>query len=198
MFWPRPCLATLSRSRTPRKPDSRANSGVISGKPIVSIESTSISPSSIRYRAPTFTCGRVHIRTLHVISPRRTPSRRRLVNIMPKGLLQASVRVRMQTKNGPRFRRGPSCLGSLVLRELFWRPYGRGAVGAERSLRGVAARLYGRSAPVKDATPWGDVESWAAKLFSINRICTLLALTRSGLAFSSPPGVSSGALPRAT
>src|SRR6267142_3319676 len=66
----------------PRKPDSRANSGVISGKPIGVIESTSISPSSIRYRAPTLTWGRVQFRTLQVISPRRTPSRSRLVNVM--------------------------------------------------------------------------------------------------------------------
>jgi hypothetical protein len=39
-------------------------------------------PSSIRYLAPTLTWGRVQIRTLQVISPRRTPSRRRLVNVM--------------------------------------------------------------------------------------------------------------------
>src|SRR5438093_13349379 len=44
------------------------------------MESTSSSPSSMRYRAPTFTWGRIHIRMLQVISPRRTPSRRRLVN----------------------------------------------------------------------------------------------------------------------
>ncbi len=35
---------------------------------------------------------------------------------------EQSRRGPVQTKNGPRFRRGPSCLGSLVLRELFWRP----------------------------------------------------------------------------
>src|SRR6266568_7741713 len=50
------------------------------------------------------------------------------------------------------------------------------AVGAERSLRGVATACYGRSAPVEDAIPWGDVESWAAKLFSINLICTVLLM----------------------
>src|ERR1017187_3841703 len=82
MFSPLPCFATLSRSTTPRKPDSRANCPVISGRPIGLIESTSISPSSIRYRLPTLTWGRVHIRTLQVISPRRTPSRRRLANTM--------------------------------------------------------------------------------------------------------------------
>src|SRR5688572_32333245 len=38
-FSPLPCFATLNRSRTPRKPDSRANSGVISGKPIGVIRS---------------------------------------------------------------------------------------------------------------------------------------------------------------
>jgi len=42
MFSPLPCFATLKhRSRTPRNPDSRASSGVMSGNPIVSIESTS-------------------------------------------------------------------------------------------------------------------------------------------------------------
>ena len=50
-----------------------------------------------------------------------TPSRR--INVILAGLA-----VRRQ-KNGPRFRRGPSCLGSLALRELGWRPYGGVAVG---------------------------------------------------------------------
>ena len=50
------------------------------------------------------------------------------------------------------------------------------AVGAEKSLRGVATACYGRSAPVEDAIPWGDVVSWAAKLFSINLICTVLLM----------------------
>lgn len=45
----------------PRKPDSRASAGVMSGKPTGSIESTSISPSSIAYREPTLTWGRVQI-----------------------------------------------------------------------------------------------------------------------------------------
>jgi len=93
-----------------------------------------------------------------------------------------------QTKIGPRFRRGPSCLGSLVLRELVGgqtagEPSGRkGASGGW--LRGFA---YGRSAPVVDATPWGDAESGAAKLFSINRTWTLLAFTRAGLPPLSSP-----------
>ena len=98
-------------------------------------------------------------------------------------------------KNGPRFRRGPSCLGSLVLRELGWRPGGRGAVGAELSLRGGGCAAYGRSAPVEEATPWGGVDSWAAKLFSINRMCTLLVLT--GWVPASP-AVATWALPSAT
>ena len=47
------------------------------------------------------------------------------------------------------------------------------AVGAEGSLRGVATQHYCCSAPVEDAIPWGDVVPWAAKLFSINLICTV-------------------------
>lgn len=68
----------------PRNPDSRANCGVISGKPIGVIASTSISPSSILYRPPTFTWGRIQMRTLQVISPRWTPSRSRLANTMQR------------------------------------------------------------------------------------------------------------------
>ena len=75
-------LGNLEQIDETRKPDPRANSGVMSGKPIGVIESTSISPSSILYRVPTLTWGRVHIRTLQVISPSRTPSRRRLLNTM--------------------------------------------------------------------------------------------------------------------
>ncbi len=97
---------------------------------------------------------------------------------------------RRQIKIGPRFRRGPSCLGSLVLRELGWRPYGGVAVGAVYCLGG---RGYGccRSAPFKEAVPWGDAASWAAKLFSIKSTCTLLWRTRP---LSSAPW----ALPSAT
>src|SRR5262245_27547809 len=51
----------------------------MSSKPMGSTESTSISPSSIGYRPPTVTCGRIQMRTLQVISPRRTPSRSRFV-----------------------------------------------------------------------------------------------------------------------
>src|SRR5262245_36686241 len=55
---------------------------------MVSIESTTISPSSIGYRPPTFTWGRIHIRTLHVISPLRTPARKSLVRVMVVNLPQ--------------------------------------------------------------------------------------------------------------
>jgi hypothetical protein len=54
----------------------------MSGNPIGSIESITIAPSPIGYRAPTRTCGCTQNRTLHVISPRRTPSRSRFVNSM--------------------------------------------------------------------------------------------------------------------
>src|SRR6185312_16481059 len=37
---------------------------------------------------------------------------------------------------------------------------------------------YCRSAPFKEAVPWGDAGSWAAKLFSINSTCTVLWRTR--------------------
>jgi hypothetical protein len=56
----------------------------MSGNPIGSIESTSISPSSMRYRRPTLTRALIQMRTELVISPRRTPSRSRLANIMLK------------------------------------------------------------------------------------------------------------------
>src|SRR6266404_4873029 len=56
----------------------------MSGKPMGLMESTSISPSSMRYRLPTVTWGYFHIRTLQVISPLRTLSRRRLVNTIGK------------------------------------------------------------------------------------------------------------------
>jgi hypothetical protein len=56
--------------------------GVMSENPIVSMESISMAPWPMRYLLPTKTCGRVQKRTLQVISPLRTPSRSRLVNIM--------------------------------------------------------------------------------------------------------------------
>jgi hypothetical protein len=49
---------------------------------------------------------------------------------------------------------------------------------------GEGLRCY-RSAPVKEAAPWGGAAPWAAKLFSINRICTVLVRTRCGLPLSS-------------
>src|SRR5258708_37511944 len=88
MFSPRPCLATLSKSITPRKPDSRANVPVMSWRPMGVIESISISPSSMRYRLPTLTCRRFQIRTLQVIFPLRTPSRRRFVKVMNAELVE--------------------------------------------------------------------------------------------------------------
>ena len=42
----------------------------------------SISPSSMRYRPPARACGRIQMRTLDVISPRRTRSRDFFVNCM--------------------------------------------------------------------------------------------------------------------
>ena len=75
---PRPCLATLSRSRTPRDPQSRASSGGMFGYPIGSIESTGYSPSSIRYHTPHSHPRLIQIRTLQVILPRRIPSLSRL------------------------------------------------------------------------------------------------------------------------
>ena len=52
------------------------------------------------------------------------------------------------------------------------------AGGTEGSLRGWLHSYFCCSVPVEDAIPWGDVVPWAAKLFSINLICTLLG-TRS-------------------
>jgi hypothetical protein len=57
---------------------------VMSSKPIGTIESTSTSPPSIRYRCPTVTCGRCHTRTVVVIAPDRTPSRRYFVKSTPQ------------------------------------------------------------------------------------------------------------------
>ena len=105
---------------------------------------------------------------------------------------------RRHKKNGPRFRRGPSCLGSLALRELFWRPYGGVAVGA-RMPRRKDLGFYGLSAPVEEVTPWGDVAPWAAKLFAITRTCTSLVFF-IGLVSSPAEATSEAtwALPRAT
>jgi hypothetical protein len=49
-----------------------------------------------RYRAPTRTRGLIHIRALQVISPRRIPSRSRLVNTMKRVYVQRCSRPRLQ------------------------------------------------------------------------------------------------------
>src|SRR5579862_2065148 len=76
----------------------------MSGRPIGSIESTTIAPFSIGYFPPTRTRGRIQMRTLQVISPRRTPSRSRLVNVMIVRMLgevrRSSLRIRRQREPG--------------------------------------------------------------------------------------------------
>jgi hypothetical protein len=57
----------LEESDNTNKTHSRANWGVMSGRPIGSMESTSISHSSIPYWPATFTSGRVQMWTLHLI-----------------------------------------------------------------------------------------------------------------------------------
>ena len=99
-------------------------------------------------------------------------------------------------KKGPR-----SCGGHVALvlswRESFVGGQRRGGPSARKNSLGGGLLPYGRSAPVEEATPWGGATSWAAKLFSINRTCTLLVLIRAGLESSSPTVVT-GTLPRAT
>jgi len=72
-----------------------------------------------------------------------------------------------------------------------------GSRGAGKSLRGWLT-AYAVSAPIVDYMPWGDVESGAAKLFSINRMCTVPLRMRAGLALASALGSTTGELPRAT
>jgi len=96
-------------------------------------------------------------------------------------------------KKGPRDERGPKCLGSLVMRELGWRPATQAPPERKEASRAGLRLCQGRSAPVEGAALWGDATSWAAKLFSINRMRTLFALANR--ACSSP---AAGALPRAT
>ena len=67
---------------------------------------------------------------------------------------------------------------------------------AEGSLGGEGLRLYGRSAPFRETASWGGALPWAAKLFSINRICTVLVFIRAGLVLSSPV-IAGGTLPNA-
>ena len=65
---------------------------------------------------------------------------------------------------------------------------------ARKEASGVGLRLcQGRSAPVKGAALWGDAASWAAKLFSINRMRTLFAFAER-----VSPSPAAEALPRAT
>ena len=80
-------------------------------------------------------------------------------------------------KNGPRFNGGQvalvlSCCESSIGGQR------RGSRRHEGSLRGWLHSYFCCSVPVEDAIPWGDVVPWAAKLFSINLICTVLG-TRS-------------------
>ena len=58
---------------------------------------------------------------------------------------------------------------------------------------GGGLRTYGRSAPVEEDPLWGNGPPWAAKLFSINRTCTVLLRTRA-----AGSSVEDAALPRAT
>jgi hypothetical protein len=132
MFLPRPWLATLRRSTTPRKPDSRANTGVVSGRPMGSMESTSISPSSIRYRPPTLTCGRVQMRTLQVMSPRRTPSRKRLVNVIGYRSAPFSQHCRAHAALQARVRRAPFQVPGC--RRLVQEPIPQSAISSSRVL----------------------------------------------------------------
>jgi hypothetical protein len=98
-------------------------------------------------------------------------------------LVSRSSLPRAKSKNlPPEKNRPPSLTGaklpwfSRVARALL-AANGGVAAGADWSLRGGGyAASYGRSAPVEDAIPWGDVVPWAAKLFSINLICTLLTI----------------------
>jgi len=112
------------------------------------------------------------------------PSPDRLSPLRPRPYLSSSQKKR------PPYQRGPSCLGSLAVRELDG-GHTAGTVGRGEP-RGEGVWPYGRSAPLATTVPWGDTAAWAAKLFSINRICTWLL--RDG--FSEP--FTASALPSAT
>jgi hypothetical protein len=72
------------------------------------------------------------------------------------------------------------------------------AVDSERSLGGGWPRCYGCSEPVEAVVPWGGAAAWAAKLFSINRICTLPFLILCCGVSLCWPLEEAGALPMAT
>ena len=55
-------------------------------------------------------------------------------------LVAGSIKIE-QTKNGPRYSRGPSCLGSLLVRELYWRPAAGEPLVAGWSASGEGLRL---------------------------------------------------------
>src|SRR2546430_923988 len=75
----------------------------MSPKVIGTIESISIAPPSIRYRLPAATRGRCHTRTLVVMSPDRTPSRRYFTNSTGQRLRLLPVqRVEDHRKRGVR------------------------------------------------------------------------------------------------
>jgi len=101
-------------------------------------------------------------------------------------------------KKRPPSKRGPSCLGSLALRELGWRPNGGVTVGVSTASGEDGRELYGCSAPAAAAALWGCASARAAKLFSINRNCTLLYRTRSCFSSSLAVAADASALPRAT
>jgi len=83
-----------------------------------------------------------------------------------------------EKKNGPRYLTGAKLPWFSRVARALLAANGGVAVGADGSLRGVATQHYCCTAPVEDAIPWGDVVPWAAKLFSINLMCTVLG-TRS-------------------
>ena len=94
------------------------------------------------------------------------------------------------TKNRPLIFSGASWLWFSLLRRGVLAAWTAGAARADAPLGG-GLRAYGRSAPVEETSLWGNGVSWAAKLFSINRTCTVLLRMRAS-------SVEDAALPRAT
>jgi hypothetical protein len=91
---------------------------------------------------------------------------------------------RSGAKKRPPFERGPSCLGSLAVRELdggrpAWVPLARIIPRGEGD-----AGLSAISAPVKAAASWGDTATWAAKLFF--SLVPVASLLRGLVTVSSP------------